>query len=432
MNILFDIIKVASVLLEILIALNLFKMISNKKQIPIYIEIIINIVCITVQSVVIIFISKQTVVSITLFLLIVVLSFVYNLTWQKRFFFSILLMILYTLSEIVIGLILAMISEVSVEQLSGNILYYIQGVLVSKLIMFFIIKIIGYFSVKSEAKVSRYVFIPFMALPLATFSVVYVMSEFMFQSQPGSSLVISTIAIIFLIISNVLVFYMFEYQLKITEDKKQEQMIKQQLEYKAEYYKELSRRQHITNKTMHDLKNQLFALREIFKSNTKEGIDKINIICEDILSVFTLKFTGIEAVDALITAKLQIMREKKIGFSNSIYIPENNYLDILDFCVLLGNLLDNAIEANAKVPIQNRYVNLSIIQQLDYISINVSNTVSENVKIEENRIITTKNHKELHGFGLKSVKEIVKKYKGNCTFQQIENKFEVIIILKNK
>ena len=431
MNILFDIIKVLSVLLEFLIALNLFKIISDRKQVPLYIEIIVSIVCIIIQSIVILFVHRQSIVSIILFLLIIVLSFVYNLTWQKRLFFSVLLMILYALSEIVIGLILAMISEVSVKQLSENVLYYMQGVLVSKLIMFFIIKIVGHFSIKSEVKISKYVFIPLMSLPLATFSVVYAMSEFMFQSQPDSHLIISTIAIIFLLISNILVFYLFEYQLKITEDKKQEQMIKQQLEYKAEYYKELSGRQQITNKTMHDLKNQLFALRETLTNDTKEGIDKINTICEDILSVCTLRFTGIEPIDALITAKLQIMKEKNIQFSNSIYISEHNYLDILDFCVLLGNLMDNAIEASAKVSVQERFINLCIRQQMNYISINVSNAVNENITIEENKIITTKMHKEVHGFGLESVKEIVKKYNGNCTFRQAEKKFEVIIILKN-
>lgn len=431
MNILFDIIKVLSVLLEFLIALNFFKIISDRKQVPLYIEIIVSIVCMIMQSTVILFVHRQSIVSIILFLLIIVLSFIYNLTWQKKLFFSVLLMILYALSEIVIGLILAMISEVSVKQLSENVLYYMQGVLVSKLIMFFIIKIVGYFSIKSEVKISKYVFIPLMSLPLATFSVVYAMSEFMFQSQPDSHLIISTIAIIFLLISNILVFYLFEYQLKITEDKKQEQMIKQQLEYKAEYYKELSGRQQITNKTIHDLKNQLFALRETLKNDTKEGIDKINTICEDILSVCTLRFTGIEPIDALITAKLQIMKEKNIQFSNSIYISEHNYLDILDFCVLLGNLMDNAIEASAKVSVQERFINLCIRQQMNYISINVSNAVNENITIEENKIITTKMHKEVHGFGLESVKEIVKKYNGNCTFQQTEKKFEVIIILKN-
>lgn len=432
MNRLFDVINVVGVILEIMIALTFFNTISNKKQFPTYIEKFLNIICIAVQSVVIIIIDKQTVISIILFFIMIVLSLQYNLIWLKRILFSGFLMILYILSEIAIGLILTIIYKVSVEQLSSNILFYTQGVLIAKLIMFVVMKIVGFFSFKSEIKVSKYVFLPLIALPLATFLVVYIMSEFMFIEKPGVGLTLSTIAIISLIISNILVFYMFEYQLKINENEKQEHIIKQELRYKAEYYKELSRRQQITNKTMHDLKNQLFALREIYKNDPVEGMDRIDTICEELLNTYTLKFTGIESVDALITSKFILMREKNIEFSNSIYLSEKNYIDTVDLCVLLGNLLDNAIEANGDVNIKDKYINLDIRQQINYLSIKISNSKKEIINIVDNRIVTTKKHKELHGIGLKSVREIVKKYDGNCLFQQDKNKFEAIILLKNK
>ena len=432
MNEIFDLINVTGVALEILIAVSFFNTVSNKKQLSSYYEIVFNIVFVVVQSVVIVTVSQQIVVSVVLLLLLFLISLRYNLTRIKRIMFLLLLMILFALSEIFTGLILSMISNVSVEQLSSNVLYYMQGVLESKLIMFVILKIVGYFSVKSEVKVPRHVFFPLTALPLATFLVAYVMSEYMFQSEPNILLMLSTIAIIFLIVSNILVFYLFEYQLKITEGKNQEQMIKQQLEYKAEYYKELSKRQQITNKTMHDLKNQLFALQEIYRKDPVEGIERIDIICEDILNSYTLKFTGIEAVDALITSKLTTMKENHIEFSNSIYISDENCMDTVDLCVVLGNLLDNAIEANMDVDEKNRFIHLLMVQRLDYLSINISNSKNKVVKGIEAEISTTKKHKEVHGFGLKSVKEIVKKYDGNCTFRQEENKFEVIILLKNK
>lgn len=94
--------------------------------------------------------------------------------------------------------------------------------------------------------------------------------------------------------------------------------------------------------------------------------------------------------------------------------------------------MDNAIEANLNVPVQDRFISLNITQQQDYLSINVSNPVMELVKIGKSGIATTKKHKELHGFGLQSVKEIANKYNGNCTFRQSEGIFEVIIMLKNK
>lgn len=429
MNQLFDVINVAGVVLEVLIALSYFKTISNKKQIPTYVEVLICLGSIIIQSVVILTVAQQVVVTVVLFLIVLGLSFVYRQSMLKRLAFSAILMVMFLLAEMVIGLILTMILKVSVEQLSGNVLYYMQGALISKLIMFVIIKIVGLFSIKSEVKISGGIYTLLMTLPVATGMVVYVLAEFAYESMATSLLAMSTIAAILLIAANILVFYLFEHHIKLTDSRNKEQLIKQQLEYNVNYYKELAHRQQITNKTMHDLKNQLFALREILKENPKDGTERINDICEDVLASYSLRFTGIEAVDALITSKVQTMEEHGIKFSNSIYISMENTLDVFDLCVLLGNLLDNAIEANQKVEIKDRYISLNIIQQFDFLSINISNAVNENVKIDKTGIATTKKNKELHGFGLQSVKEIVNKYNGNYTFRQQQNNFETIIMV---
>ena len=429
MNQLFDVINVAGVVLEVLIALSYFKTISNKKQIPTYVEVLICLGSIIIQSVVILTVTQQVVVTVVLFLIVLGLSFVYRQSMLKRLAFSAILMVMFLLAEMVIGLILTMILKVSVEQLSGNVLYYMQGALISKLIMFVIIKIVGLFSVKSDVKISGGIYTLLMTLPVATGMVVYVLAEFAYESMATSLLAMSTIAAILLIAANILVFYLFEHHIKLTDSRNKEQLIKQQLEYNVNYYKELAHRQQITNKTMHDLKNQLFALREILKENPKDGTERINDICEDVLASYSLRFTGIEAVDALITSKVQTMEEHGIKFSNSIYISMENTLDVFDLCVLLGNLLDNAIEANQKVEIKDRYISLNIIQQFDFLSINIRNAVNENVKIDKTGIATTKKNKELHGFGLQSVKEIVNKYNGNYTFRQEQNNFETIIMV---
>ena len=432
MNNLLDITNVISVIFEILITLSFFKMISNRKSIPTYIEIIISLIFMFVQSIIIVNVKEQMIVTTTFFLMVLLISMLYKLSMLKRIIFSVVFMLLFVLSEMVVGLILIMFLHIPIEKLSSEILYYIQGALVSKLLMFAIIKIVGFFSVKSETKVMKYVYIPFAALPVSTFLVVYIITEYTYKSEDEKLLTFSILASIFLIISNVLVFYLFEYQLKITQAQREEQLLKQQLEYKAEYYKELSRRQQVTNKTMHDLKNQLFALHDIYKNNPEEGMEKIEDICADILSAYTLKFTGIESIDALITSKLLLMKENNIKFLNNIYISKDYNVDIMDMCILLGNLLDNAIEANNEISEENRFVNLIILQQMDYVSINISNPTDKKLNINKSGMTSTKKHKEIHGFGLKSVNEIVDKYDGNCILKQEDGNFEVLIMLKDK
>lgn len=430
MKALFDVINIFGVVLEILVAISFFDEVSDKKQIPAYRGEGVCLAFIMMQSIVIVHVKQQAFVTIILFFMILGISFIYKLTMSKRILFSIMIMILYLLSEMVIGLVLTQLANVSVEQLSQDVLYYMQGAVMSKLMVFVIIKIIAFYSIKSEAKIAGYIYVPLMVLPMVTFLVVYVLAEYTFPSQDKMLLILSTVAAAGLILANMLIFYLFEYQIKMTEAEKRQQLLKQQLEDKVEYYKELSRRQQITNKTMHDLKNQLFGLAEALKKNPQEGTDKIYNMCKDILLPHSLQFTGMEGVDALITTKIQLMEKRSIKFSHSIFMSENNDVDILDLCVLLGNLMDNAMEANEKVPMEDRFISLKIVQQKDYLSINVSNAIVEYVKIGQAGIATTKNQKELHGFGLPSIKAIADKYNGNYIFRQNENEFEAIIMLK--
>lgn len=183
---------------------------------------------------------------------------------------------------------------------------------------------------------------------------------------------------------------------------------------------------------MHDMKNKLFALRQMCRDNEKESIDIIDGLCEEIGSAYTLRFTGMEALDALITTKLLVMKENNIEFSNSIFITKENVIKVMDLCVLLGNLLDNAIEANVNANISRKYISLKIQQQKNYLSIDISNSKDDKTgDIDMDNITTTKKDKEMHGFGLKSVKEIVEKYDGNISVKQIGDRFEVTILMKN-
>lgn len=425
-----DIINIASVILEVMIGLNCFRMMSKKQQLSRRAGMIVSCVCVLVQSLMLLFVDHQLIVTMFLLVVLLGLSFIYQMAFLKRVLYSVILIVLFALTEWMVGLVLSVVLEVSPAQFSKNILYYLEGVVLSKLLMFAVVKLICFFRSETETKVSGLIFLVFSALPLATFLTVYVLAEFTYQYRKGMLLNLSIAACFALIVANVLVLYLFEYQVKMSAEHVREQLEKQQLEYKAEYYKELSVKQKITNKTMHDLKNQLFALQEILKKDSTEGKKKIDAICNDILPAYSLHFTGVESVDALITAKLQIMKEQHIEFTHKIYVSKLNYIDSMDVCAILGNLLDNAIEANHYLKEADRHITMDMMQKYDYLTICISNPVEGTMK--NDILSTTKKQKELHGFGIKNVKEIADRYNGSCSFSQGQNQFDAVVMLKNE
>lgn len=208
-------------------------------------------------------------------------------------------------------------------------------------------------------------------------------------------------------------------------------LLQQQIQNKSDYYKELAEKQRLSNKVVHDLKNQLFALEELMKNDPVSGSEEFKKITDKLLSVSAMTFTGIDSIDALITVKKLKMQENNIRFTHRLCVPKEMSLQTLDFCVVLGNLLDNAIEANEKLPKDDRFISLSAAQKQGYLSVQISNAVSERVRIVNNGIITTKRNKEIHGFGLQSVTEIVEKYDGIISFEQKDEVFTVIVMMRN-
>ena len=74
---------------------------------------------------------------------------------------------------------------------------------------------------------------------------------------------------------------------------------------------------------------------------------------------------------------------------------------------------------------------LTITQQERWLSITVRNAAAGAVRTDGRTIRTTKAHRELHGFGLASVKEIAARYNGNCTFQSTDRDFTACLLLQD-
>ncbi len=115
-----------------------------------------------------------------------------------------------------------------------------------------------------------------------------------------------------------------------------------------------------------------------------------------------------------------------------VILPEE-IMHSFDLNVLIGNLLENAIEAARKT--ERKYLNVYIALQKGVLKIQIENsyvteTISEVNKRDGSRIfLTTKKKKEQHGIGLKNVKKIVELYNGNIDIQTRGNIFSVKLIL---
>ena len=226
-----------------------------------------------------------------------------------------------------------------------------------------------------------------------------------------------------------LIFVLLEYLLqrimKREEDKTiiyQNKLMKQQMDEIENIYMTM-------RGWRHDYHNHLQSLKGYLSLNKVEQMkDYLNELETDLDSIDTLYHSGNLQLDSILNAKLAIAEKGQIRIHCDASIPPQLHVSDLDLCVILGNLLDNAIESCRKIKNPDeRFIRvyIGILKKQLYISI--TNATSETVKQRTDHYFTTKRGD--HGHGLKRVDQVVKKYDGYLNRQNEPGVFATEIIL---
>lgn len=141
--------------------------------------------------------------------------------------------------------------------------------------------------------------------------------------------------------------------------------------------------------------------------------------------------SGNIVIDALLNYKNHIMQQLGIEMKTHIEVPYKFQFNDADICVILGNCLDNSIEAVNKIEdTDKKTVKVEIIYRKNSLLLNISNPYSGILrKDKEGNFLTTKADAENHGVGLNSVRKAAKKYNGLVDITLSNNIFIVQILL---
>lgn len=179
----------------------------------------------------------------------------------------------------------------------------------------------------------------------------------------------------------------------------------------------------------HDYKNHIAAMKiHLEQGNYKLLGNYLNELNEDLTNVDTVLKTGNVMVDAILNSKISLAKSKNINVDATAKVPEKIRVSDTDICVIIGNLLDNAIEACCKLPdCDKRFIRIYIGLLKQQLYISVSNSVGGEIKKAGKTYLTTKN--ENHGFGLKRIDKIVSGYGGYINRQDETDVFATEIMI---
>ena len=180
-----------------------------------------------------------------------------------------------------------------------------------------------------------------------------------------------------------------------------------------EYYETLSNQIDKNKKFHHDIDNHMGTLKSMIDENvSKETVTEYaNEIKEEYKEIGTLEYCANPVVNAVIQNKSKQCKQLGIDFDTQIERFDISKFKETDFIALMANVLDNAIEECERIEVKNKVVCLKMGSLGKNLFIKVENSTDKTADMLDN-LTTSKNDKESHGVGMKIIKEIVEKYKG--------------------
>ncbi|QUH19811.1 sensor histidine kinase [Alkaliphilus sp. B6464] len=186
----------------------------------------------------------------------------------------------------------------------------------------------------------------------------------------------------------------------------------------------------------HDFNNYVSTIYGLIQLGKLEEAKKYILnLSKDVVDLNEIVNVYHPVVGAVLNMKKEKATISKIDFNVDVDIPTKLPFDFVDLSTILGNLLDNAIEACEKIPHLSPKVDIKIYMKDIHMIIKIENSKSDKVIYNNDklgRFVTTKADKENHGLGLRNVKKAVNKYNGVMKIQDKGTEFIVDIALPAK
>lgn len=178
----------------------------------------------------------------------------------------------------------------------------------------------------------------------------------------------------------------------------------------------------------HDYHNHIQAMLALM-DNPEELRNYLWKLNDDLTTVDTVLKTGNVMVDAILNSKLSLIKSKNIMVNAKATVPTELQISEIDLCAIIGNLLDNAMEACLRQnETEERFIRVYIGILKKQLYICVTNSVGGMVKKAGKRYLSSKNS-DAHGFGLMRIDTLAEKYGGYVNRQSEEGAFATEVML---
>lgn len=355
---------------------------------------------------------------------IVLIQFLFQGQWYKKVFTGILYFAIIMIAEF----ILMLMASIALGHTENGNYNYTMGLLsdITGLVVLGMVLSIKY----GRRKKGMY-----MSWKLSVIQILIVLiftfSGFMRMIGIHLSGVITAqdITFVFSLIILLVLFYMaFEISDSINHKNQEYRLQEQRHELLEEYYKRVESHQHEIRTIKHDLKNQLIMLSGYMEdSNQNKAVGQIDALVQKLSLSDTENFTTHLGINALLGAKYRLAQSEGIICEFTVKLPADIQIAENDLAIVIGNVLDNAIEACQHCS-GRIYIQFKLVYYNNSLVLSCENSTNGQFNTLKSRKTDTINH----GIGMGSIKRVVKQYSGSMHHQFDAHSFSLELTMFEK
>lgn len=359
-------------------------------------------------------------IGITFAVLLAFAIFLYSGSNTVKFFASIYYLLIVFISETLFAGILAIMGYGNPSELLESNMGRILGMIGTKIFDFWIIV---YSCRIYKNKVKSLPFKYWALIILMPFFSAIILNQIFPAIHSGENVmigyIISVCGVLYLNFSVFNYFESYDKQIRLAA-------LEQIMEREGENYRAIASSYAEIRNIKHDLRNQVAILNDLLKDNKyNEAKQHINQLYKDVEKVTSVCYTENSAVDSIINLKGDYARSRNILFMSKIKVKSIDF-DTISICRILGNALDNAIEACERMDIDEKCVCIAMYQLDNKLILEIENT---SLPVDVNNLITSKKNKGAHGIGMQSIRQTVESMNGYVSCNYENGYFSIKIVL---
>lgn len=417
----YDIIETINAIAEILIIALFYHRIFDRKYNSAITYVISYLVAFAVLLASTLNISSPYIrIGVTFVILLLIAFFMYDGSKKIKLFASIYFILIFFISETLFVGILAIMGYGNPSELLESNMGRILGMIGTKIFDFWIIV---YSCRIYKNKVKSLPFRYWVLIILMPFLSAIILNQIFPANRSETNVmigyVISVCGVLYLNFSVFNYFESYDKQIRLAT-------LEQIMERESENYRAIAGSYAEIRNIKHDLRNQVFVLNDLLKEDKYyEAKQYINQLYNDVEKVTSVCYTGNSAVDSIINLKGDYARNRNISYMSKIKVNSIDF-DTISICRILGNAIDNAIEACERMEIDEKCVCIAMHQLDNKLIIEIENT---SLPVDVNNLITSKKNKEAHGIGMQSIRQTIESMNGYVSCNYENGYFSIKIVL---